>query len=136
MKTTIGELKKKRPLLLRIDLTVKDKLTYVAKRNLDKMESAIAPHAKKATEAAQDAGIELASLDDRGNLIENNGAYTYTPENKKLLNRKIAQLNDQLDALPVEFEGYKITDPEDDSYTRWKALFDEADAEALKGILF
>lgn len=80
---------------------VKTKFTYA----LEKMISRTNEYEKKYQSFLEDARVDLASEDDKKNLIVNEkGQFSFTRENHKLLNQKIREKQKEL----VEIEPYFV----------------------------
>lgn len=87
----------------------KNKLAHAVKRQ----QKLIKNHVEQIQDELQEAAINLASVDDKGNLIVNGDNYTYTPQKRIELNRKQKEIFKK----EVEIENYYATElPEDLEY--------------------
>lgn len=139
MKITIEQLNEKQAILRRVDTSVNDKLTYAVKKISQQIQRALKPIQEAASESINDKTIDLASTDDKKNLITEEIAgqaqYVFTPDNKKALNTAIKVINADFNSTQIEIDGYiiDITNPD---YSRAIDLFDYFEREELQEIVF
>jgi hypothetical protein len=136
MKIKIEDLKLKQQLLLKIDLTVNDKLTYSVKRLLQRMERTMKPTFEDVQELIADFTIGQAAVDENGILIQENDKHIFTPEARRAILKFVTKQTKVFDGTELDIEPYLIPDATVPGFQRLTAVFDDFDMEELTGLLF
>lgn len=105
----------------------KNKLSYVLEKIISSNENIIESY----KEEVEDLKIDLASVDDRNNLLINDkGNYSYTKEALKSLKKKLKDLDNK--KIIVEGLYIKKTDYPKDIEQGWLNLFEEYVSDKIK----
>ena len=91
-------------------LKEKTKFSYACERIIARIKSAIKKDEEIYQEKVIDARVDLASVDDKGNLLLEGGNYKFTKDNMKTLNANLRKLADELNSTEYEIESFIATD--------------------------
>lgn len=107
VKMTIGEANKRLSQFGAVDLEVNDKLSHAAKRNIERITSAMKPYSRKFSADLEDIDYDFAATDKNDHIIrDEKGKFVFTRDKGKERLKAIRKLEAEYEAIEIGFEPY------------------------------